>query len=266
MLSEGIHSAVDTGNEVLLLLGIHKSKKPPDARRPFGYGKELYFWSFIVSLLIFSVGAGVSFYEGIMHMQHPVAIKDPFWNYIVLGFAFLFDGTSFIIAIRQFNKERAATPFWQAVKRSKDPTNFVVVFEDGADVFGLLVAFLGIWFGHYFQNPYLDGIASVIIGFILTAVAVVLARESYSLLMGETASHDVLQHVVELSTSDPNIIKVDDPLSMFLGPEEIVLVLNATFTNELTTAEISTTIERVKKKISKQYPYFKRILIQPVIA
>lgn len=264
MVSEGIHSVVDTGNEVLLLLGIHKSKKPPDQHRPFGYGKELYFWSFIVSLLIFAVGAGVSFYEGVMHLRHPANITNPLWNYLVLGFALLFDGTSFIIAFRQFNKERGDIPFWKAVRRSKDPTNFVVLFEDAADVLGILVAFAGVLLGHYFQNPYFDGIASLIIGLILTAVSVVLARESYSLLMGETASDEVLRDVMQMITADKKIVKVEYPLSMFLGPEEIILVLNATFPDNLTTREINTTIEKTREKISERYPYFKKIFIQSV--
>lgn len=263
MVSEGIHSVVDTGNEVLLLLGIHKSKRPADIRRPFGYGKDLYFWSFIVSLLIFAVGAGVSFYEGVMHLRHPSEVKNPLWNYLVLGFAFVFDGFSFIVAFRQFNKERGQTSFWKAVKQSKDPTTFVVLFEDAADVFGLIVAFLGVSLGQYFHNAYFDGVASIIIGFILSGVSVVLARESYSLLMGETASPEVLEHVVQLATSEKNIIRVEHPLSMFLGPEEIVLVLYAVFPNDLTTQQINATIERIKNKINEQYPFFKRILIQP---
>jgi len=263
MVSEGIHSVVDTGNEVLLLLGIHKSKRPADTKRPFGYGKDLYFWSFIVSLLIFGVGAGVSFYEGIMHLLHPTVIKDPFWNYVVLAFALVFDGISFVIALRQFNKERGTTSFWQAVRKSKDPTNFVVLFEDAADVCGLLVAFAGVFLGHYLQNPYYDGAASIVIGCILTAVSVVLARESYSLLMGETASPEVLEHVVQLATGDQNIVRVEQPLSMFLGPEEIVLVLYAVFPPQLTTADITETIERLKQKINTEYPFFKRIFITP---
>ena len=264
MVSEGIHSVVDTGNEVLLLVGIHKSNRPADAKRPFGYGKELYFWSFIVSLLIFAVGAGVSFYEGITHIQHPEIVKDPIWNYIVLGAALLFDGTSFIIALKQFNKERAGTPFWAAVKKSKDPTNFVVLFEDSADVLGLLVAFAGVWLGHYFQNAYFDGFASIVIGLILSAVSVVLARESYGLLMGETASPEVLQHILQMVSDDEDVIKANNPLSMFLGPEEIVLVLYVTFPNNLTTNTMSIAIKRIKKKINGKYPYFKRILLQPV--
>ena len=266
MVSEGIHSVVDTANEVLLLLGIHKSKRPADINRPFGYGKELYFWSFIVSLLIFGVGAGVSFYEGIMHLLHPTVITDPFWNYAVLSFALVFDGISFMIALRQFNKERGTTSFWQAVRKSKDPTNFVVLFEDAADVCGLLVAFAGVFLGHYFQNPHFDGAASIIIGCILTAVSVVLARESYSLLMGETASPEVLGHIVQLATGDKNIVRVAQPLSMFLGPEEVVLVLYAVFPPQLTTADITETIERLKQKINTQYPFFKRIFITPSAA
>lgn len=263
MVSEGIHSVVDTGNEVLLLLGINRSKRPPDANRPFGYGKELYFWSFIVSLLIFAVGAGVSFYEGIMHLQNPSVIKDPFWNYIVLGLALLFDGISFIIALRQFNKERTSTRFWLAIKKSKDPTNFVVLFEDAADVSGLIVALASVWLGQRLHNPYIDGIASIIIGLILTTVSVVLARESYGLLMGETASPEVLQQVLKLAGAQPGIIKVARPLSMFLGPEEIILVLYATFREELTTSQINATIEKINKDINDEFPYFKRIFIQP---
>jgi len=266
MVSEGIHSVVDTGNEVLLLLGIHKSNRPPDAKRPFGYGKDLYFWSFIVSLLIFAVGAGISFYEGVTHLQHPTIIKNPFWNYVVLGFALIFDGISFFVALRQFNKERGDQSFWQAVKQSRNPTNFVVLFEDAADVSGLLIALAGVWLGHYFQNAYFDGAASIIIGFILTGVAVVLARESYSLLMGETASPQVLKDVVHITAQDRDVITVSDPLSMFMGPEEIVLVLYVVFRNNLTTQQINGSMERIQENITKPYPYFKRILIQPVTA
>ena len=261
MVSEGIHSVVDTGNEVLLLLGIHKSKRPADAQRPFGYGKELYFWSFIVSLLIFAVGAGVSFYEGIRHLQEPTIITNPFWNYLVLAFALLFDGISFTVAWRQFNTERGTTSFWQAVKRSRDPTNFVVLFEDAADVLGLLVAFAGVVLGHYFKNPYFDGIASIIIGLILTAVSVVLARESYSLLMGETATPEVLKHVVQLTAAEPNVKAVSEPLSMFLGPEEIVLVLYTEFPgnpyNERSTGHHRTDQEKHSSPISvfQAHPY-----------
>jgi cation diffusion facilitator family transporter len=263
MLSEGIHSVVDTSNEVLLLLGIRQSQKPPDEKRPFGYGKELYFWSFIVSILIFGVGGGISFYEGIMHLRHPVVIENPFWNYIVLGIALLFDGSSFIIAFKAFNKKRGNTGFWEAVKRSKDPTTFVVLFEDAADVLGLAIAFIGVALGHTFKAPYWDGIASIAIGAILTGVSLVLARESRSLLMGESASPKILDDIVNMAQKDPAVTGVQPPLSMYMAPEEIILILKTGFKKELTTSEISNSIEQIKMNIQNKYPSFKHILIEP---
>src|SRR2546423_5250205 len=208
MVSEGIHSVVDTANEALLLLGIKKSSRPADDARPFGYGKELYFWSFIVSILIFGIGGGLSFYEGVIHIQNPEAIGDPFWNYIVLAVAFVFEGISFTLALRAFNKQREETPFWEAVKRSKDPTTFVVLFEDGADLVGLLIAFAGVYVGHAYQKPIAEGIASIAIGFLLTFISLLLARESRSLLMGETASSAVLEDVMNIAKKDPAILQV----------------------------------------------------------
>ncbi len=262
MISEGIHSLVDASNELLLLLGIQKSKKPPDATRPFGYGKELYFWAFIVSLMIFGIGGGISFYEGVTHIQHPHAIKDPFWNYIVLGIAFTFDGISCITAVREFNRQRGATPFWAAVKRSKDPTTFVVLFEDVADLLGLVVAFLGIYLGHMFNNPALDGVASIVIGLILTSVSMLLARESRSLLMGESADKKILDSVIKIAEAEPVVVKVDPPLSMYLAPEEIVLVLITEFEKTSTTIEVTDAMERIRKTIKQIHPSIKQLFIQ----
>jgi cation diffusion facilitator family transporter len=263
MVSEGIHSIVDTLNEILLLLGIRRSKKAPDKKRPFGYGKELYFWSFIVSILIFGVGGGISFYEGVTHIQHPVHITNPLWNYIVLGAALLFDGISFVIALTNFNRMRGDVPFWPAVRKSKDPSTFVVLFEDAADVMGLLVALAGVYFGHRLNAPYLDGIASIIIGLVLTAVSVVLTRESRSLLMGETASAQVLDEVVQMTKADPAIRDVQWPLSMYLGPEEIILVLQVTFREDLSTLSIVEASARIKSSISGKFSYFKQIFVEP---
>jgi cation diffusion facilitator family transporter len=262
MMSEGIHSVVDTLNEVLLLLGIRRSNKKPDEKRPFGYGKELYFWSFVVSILIFGVGGGISFYEGITHIQHPEPITTPLWNYIVLGVALLFDGISFIIAITNFNKVRGSIPFWVAVKRSKDPTNFVVLFEDAADVLGLLVALAGVYFGYQLNAPYLDGIASIIIGIMLTAVSLILTRESYSLLMGETASTQVLNEIINLTKADPAILDARRPLSMYLGPEEIILVLQVVFREDLSVSAIVKSSERIKQAIRQKFSFFKQIFIE----
>jgi cation diffusion facilitator family transporter len=264
MVSEGIHSFVDTSNEVLLLVGIKKSKKPPDEARPFGYGKELYFWSFIVSILIFGVGGGISFYEGITHLQHPEHITDPLWNYIVLAAAFVFDGISFIISLKQFNKQRGDILFWQAVKKSKDPSSFVVLFEDAADVLGLAVAFAGVYLGHRLRNPYLDGIASIIIGLILTAVSLILTRESRSLLMGEPASSNILIKVKKIVESNLVIEKLRDLLSMVLAPDETLLVIKVNFKKGVSNEEIVQASEAIKKNIKEQHPFFKQIFIEPV--
>lgn len=266
MLSEGIHSVVDTLNEILLLVGIKKSHRKADAKRPFGYGKELYFWSFIVSILIFGVGGGISFYEGITHLQHPETIRDPLWNYIVLGFAFLFDGISFIISLKSFNAHRGDTAFWTAVRKSKDPSSFVVLFEDAADVLGLMVAFAGVFFGHLFHNPYFDGIASIIIGLILTAVSLVLSREIRSLLMGETASPQLLQQIVQIAETNDAIENVQQPLSMVLGPEEVLLILKPVIKKDLSSEEIIKAIESIKAVIQKEHSIIKQVYIEPVLS
>ncbi len=263
MISEGIHSLVDTLNEILLLLGIRRSQQPADDKRPFGYGKELYFWAFIVSILIFGVGGGVSFYEGVTHLQHPKPITNPLWNYIVLGIAFCFDGISFLTARTEFNRQRGSQSFWSAVRRSKDPSTFVVLFEDAADLLGLIVAFLGIFLGHAFHNPYFDGAASILIGLILTAVSVVLARESRSLLMGESADPGVLREVLMLVEQDTAVVSVLQSPSMYMAPEEVFLMLVVDFRNDLTTADINQAIARIRTTVQGQFPLVKRLFIEP---
>ena len=262
MVSEGIHSVVDTANEVLLLLGLKRSKRKADAQRPFGYGKELYFWSFIVSILIFAVGGGISFYEGISHLQHPTPIEDPLWNYIVLGFALLFDGISFIISLKSFNKYRGDQPFWSSVKKSKDPSSFVVLFEDAADVLGLMVAFAGVYLGHQFNNPYYDGIASIIIGVLLTAISVILTRESRSLLMGETASAHLLDQAIAIAEKNDAVVKVSQQLSMVMAPDEILLVLKTKFRQDISGECIVASANAIKKEIQAAQPCFKQIFIE----
>ncbi|MBO0948514.1 cation diffusion facilitator family transporter [Fibrella forsythiae] len=263
MISEGIHSLVDSLNEVLLLLGIERSKKPADDRRPFGYGRELYFWAFIVSILIFGVGGGVSFYEGITHLQHPEIIKDPKWNYIVLGIAFLLDGFSLITALKEFNRQRGSQPFWAAVKRSKDPSTFVVLFEDAADVLGLIVAFLGVFLGHELNNPYFDGAASIVIGLILTAVSVVLARESRGLLMGESVEAEKLKQILAVVEKDKSVGRVLRSPSIYMGPEEVILMLVVDFNNDLSTTDINQAIIRIRETVQQAFPIVKQLFIEP---
>jgi len=265
MISEGIHSVVDTANELLLLLGIAKSKKPADKKRPFGYGRELYFWSFIVSILIFGVGGGIAFYEGITHLQHPHTIENPMWSYIVLTASLIFNLVSFFIALKAFNKNRKDN-VWKTIKKSKDPSNIVILFEDAGDVLGVAVALAGVYFGYKYQNPYYDGIASIIIGIILTAISFLLARESRSLLMGESVDESIVDDVIKISEKDEAIEKVFYPLTVYLSPEEIVLVLETVFKDDLTTGQINEAIERIQIKIQKQYPNIKQIFIEPHFA
>ncbi len=263
MISEGIHSLVDTCNEILLLFGIHKSKKPADEKRPFGYGKELYFWAFIVSILIFGLGGGISFYEGVTHLQHPVKIKDPFWNYVVLAIAFVFDGVSFITALKEFNTQRGSQPFWASVEKSKDPSTFVVLFEDTADLLGLIVAFLGVYLGHKTSNPFYDALASILIGIILTAISVLLARESRSLLMGESVGKTILGAVISLTEDDPTVRKVVSTPSMYLAPDEILLLININFYEDRTSLEVTHAVKRIRSNIQHEFPSIKQIFIQP---
>src|SRR4051794_19235176 len=245
MISEGVHSLVDTTNELLLLLGIHKSQKPPDARRPFGYGKELYFWSFIVSILIFGLGGGISIYQGYLHIRHPEDLGNPFWNYIVLGTSIIFEGTSLIIAIKEFNKVRGDQPWWQVIVRSKDPSSFLVLFEDSAAVAGLFVVMIFVYLSHAFNKPVLDGVASVIVGLLLVAVSLVLARESYSLLMGEGIAPASKKRIIELTEEDEAVLKVINIISDYRAPDEVLLLLIVAFKSDLDTGEINEAIARI---------------------
>ncbi|QHS57525.1 cation diffusion facilitator family transporter [Mucilaginibacter sp. 14171R-50] len=264
MASEGIHSLVDTSNEVLLLLGLRKSQRPPDEKRPFGYGKELYFWAFVVSLLFFALGGGFSIYEGVHHLLHPEPINNPIWNYIVLGIAFVFDGVSLITALREFNRQRGDTPFWKAVKQSKDPSTFVVLFEDSADVIGILLAFTGIVLSQVLNNPYLDGVASILIGLLLTMVAVFLVRESRSLLMGESAGKAEINEMILMIESDDATLSVVSSQSMYLAPEEVIVQLRVKFKPDVPSQEMVIVIDRLRTEIQQRYPHFRHLLVEPV--
>ena len=263
MLSEAIHSTVDTANELLLLLGLRQSRQPASARRPFGYGRELYFWAFIVAIFIFAIGGGVSLYEGVEHLRHPVPLSDPTWNYVVLGLAFCFDGASFLIARRSFDKQRGRRSFWTAFRASKDPSIFVVLFEDASALVGLLMAFLGIFLSHWLHQPAYDGIASLGIGTLLLVVAMLLLRETKSLLLGEPAEAALLQKITELVCTEPAIVRVEAPLSSYLGPQEILVVLPVEFAPELASAQLTQTIERLRTAIQLAHPSVQHVFIQP---
>jgi cation diffusion facilitator family transporter len=266
MLSEGIHSTVDTGNDVLLLVGMKRSKRTSDILHPFGYGKELYFWSLMVAVLIFGVGGGVSIFEGVQHILDPEPMGDPFWNYVVLGCAAVFEGASFIIALRAFLKEKGDRPFWRTLHRSKDPATFTVMAEDSAAIAGLAIAAIGIYCSHRFSMPILDGAASLAIGILLAAVASLLIYESRGLLIGEGVSRETVETITKIVLGDDAVASVTRPLTMYIGPDNVLLTMGVYFKKNISGDQIAITVHRIEQDISARYPVIKRIYIEAVPA
>ena len=262
MLSEGIHSTVDSGNAVLLLVGIRLSERPASDEHPFGHGKELYFWSLIVAVLIFGIGGGVSFYEGVTHVMDPAPLQDPFWNYVVLGAAVLFEGIAFGIALRQFRKESKGRKFWVALRDSKDPTTYTVLAEDAAALAGLTVAALGIWASHRWQLSMLDGVASLVIGMLLAGVAVLLVRESRGLLIGEGIRASMAAEVGRIVRSYEGVVAASRPLSMYIGRHEVLLAMDLQFARHTSATVAARTIDSIEGRISQRFPVIKRIYIE----
>ncbi len=263
LLAEGFHSVVDTGNQGLLLLGLRRSRKAPDEMHPFGYGQELYFWSLIVATLLFGIGGGLSIYEGILHVLHPVAVEDPFWNYVVLAIAAVSEGTSFAIAVREVLRERErGESFWHALLGSKDPSVFVVVGEDAAALAGLAVAFLGVWLGHHLGIPELDGAASVLIGVILCVVGVFLAIESRHLLLGESADPSLIRGIQAVVAEDPDVLRARPPLTMHLGRDQVLVNLDVEFRRSLGAEELAKVVRRLERKIRERDGRVRHIFIE----
>ena len=262
MFSEGIHSVVDTGNQVLLLFGLRRAKKPADENFPFGRGKEIYFWSFVVAILIFAVGAGISVYEGIKHLLHPRAIENPLVNYVVLSLAMVFEGFAWYFAWKEFKKTKGSYGYVQAVRRGKDPSMFVVLFEDSAAMIGLAVAFLGVLLGHLTQNPYFDGAASVVIGLILGGTAIWLAYETHSLLIGEGANPEILQRIREVIKRHETIIHVNEIATMHMGPEYILVNLSVDFASEASSDDVESTVRQLDRELKDALPRVKKVFIE----
>jgi cation diffusion facilitator family transporter len=255
MLSEGVHSLVDTGNEILLLVGIKRGQLPPDRMHRFGHGKEIYFWSLIVAVLIFGVGGGVSVYEGILHILHPEKITDPFWNYVVLASAFVFEGISFTVAYRAFRAANAGSDkkFLKEILSSKDPGLFVVLFEDSAALCGLVMAAIGVFCSHYYNMPEIDGAASIAIGLMLAGVAILLITESRHLLIGESADPGLIENIREFFLSVTEIDSVTAMKTMHMGPHEILLVARIKKKNESERLVPEITRE-LREEIQRKFP------------
>ena len=262
MLSEGIHSAVDTGNGVLLLIGTRLSERAPTPEHPFGHGKELFFWSLIVAVLIFGLGGGLSIFEGIQHIVDPAPIRDATWNYVVLAAAAVFEGTSFTIALRVFLREKGARPFWSALRASKDPTTYTVIAEDAAALAGLLVATIGIYISHQYQMPIADGAASLVIGAILAGVAVLLVHEARGLLVGEGIRPETAVAIRELLGRHPLVRRIGPLLSMYIGPDQVLLTTDIEFDPDASAEDIASAVRSLETEIRARFDKITRIYIE----
>ncbi|HZO22182.1 MAG TPA: cation diffusion facilitator family transporter [Steroidobacteraceae bacterium] len=265
MTSEAVHSLVDSGNEILLLYGQHRAAKRPDAAHPLGHGRELYFWSFIVALLVFAVGSGVSLYQGIVQIRELHPIQDVRVSYIVLALAFIFEGASWLVAVRQFRtmRRRGADSLFESFRRSKDPPAFMVLFEDSAALLGVLIAALGTYMAASLQMPVFDGIASILIGLVLGAIAILLARESKSLLIGETASHELSESIRSIAARDPAVSRVNGLLSAQLAPDQILVALSLEFADELRVPQIEEHVLQIEQNIRARHREVVALFIKP---
>ena len=263
MLTEGVHSLVDSFNQLLLLYGQSRAKKPPDRAHPFGYGRELYFWAFVVAMLIFSVGAGVSIYEGWQHIAHPEPLHSPTVNYLVLSVAFLLEGGSWMLAVRELAEQRGDATWWQLVKRSKDPSSFIVLFEDSAALIGLILAAIGVWASHFFADPRIDGAASILIGVVLALVAMLLARESKGLIIGESADPALIRQLREVLEQRPEITAVNHVRTVHTAPEIVFVAVSADFQDGISMGEGERLIEEMELELKALSSHIGSIYIRP---
>ena len=262
MLSEAIHSVVDTCNQMLLLYGMKRADRPADEEHPFGYGRELYFWTFVVAIILFGLGAGVSVYEGVRKIISPHEVENPMVSYLVLGAAMVFEAAAWTIAFREFRKTKGNMGYIEAVRRSKDPALFTVLFEDTAAMAGLIVAFVGIGLGQLLEMPILDGVASLGIGIILAITAALLAFETKGLLIGESASREVVRGIRRVAGEQTGIIQVNELLTMHLGPEDVLLTLSLDFADSLSSADVETIISALEERIKQRFPEITRVFIE----
>jgi len=262
MLSEAVHSVVDTGNQGLLLYGLKRSNRPADDDHPFGYGMELYFWAFVVAILIFAGGAGISIYHGVGKILHPEPIENAYVNYIVLGLAMVFEAVAWWIAFKAFRQAKGTLGWFEAVRRSKDPTLFTVLFEDSAAMLGLVVAMVGIALGQALGMPVLDGVASVVIGIILALTAALLAYEAKGLLIGEGVEPEIKGGIEAVIAEQDGIFRLNELRSMHLGPTDVLLTVSVDFAGDMTADQVEATISKMEQEIKARYPEVRRVFIE----
>jgi len=262
MLSEAIHSLVDTCNQGLLLYGMKKSERPADRTHPFGYGRELYFWAFVVALLIFSIGAGVSLYEGIHKVMHPEKVSSPAVNFAVLGLAMIFEGAAFYMAAKEFNRRRGKTPIMKAVRQSKDPGLFTVLFEDAAAMCGLVIAFAGLLAAEYLGIAWMDGAASIGIGLLLGMVAIFLCFETKGLLIGEAVTEEFSAELTDIINNSSAVNQINEMRTMHMGPQDVLLAVSLDVWDDMDTASLENAIYALEQKIKAAHPDVKQLFIE----
>jgi cation diffusion facilitator family transporter len=264
MLTEGVHSVVDSTNQLLLMWGRRQSRKPPDKLHPFGYGRELYFWSFVVAVLVFSLGAGVSIYEGIIHIAHPEEAVSPVIAYVVLLVAFLLEGWSTFEAFREFRAAKGRLGWIEAIRRSKDPASFIVLLENGAAMAGIVTAAGGVFLAQITGDPFYDGAASVVIGVILGITAFVLAYESKGLLIGEAADPDLVRDLRKLACDKPGVVGVGHVLTVHSSPDQITAMLNVDFDDKILASQVERIVCDVELEARERWPHVRRLYIRPM--
>ena len=262
MFSEGVHSVVDSGNQLLLLYGLRRSKKPADSKHPFGYGKEMYFWSFVVAILIFGLGAGICFYEGIHKISSPQPVTNPIINYFVLVIAIAIEAWTCWVAATEFKKSKGDYGWVEAIHISKDPALFTVLFEDTAALLGLLVALIALALSEYLNLPVLDAVASIIISIILAVTAGLLAFECKGLLTGEGASKQVITGINQIIDDCPGIMHVNEVLTLHLGPQDVLLTISLDFEDNLSSGDVEEAISALESRIKGMFPEIRRVFIE----
>jgi cation diffusion facilitator family transporter len=263
MLTEGVHSVVDSTNQLLLIWGRRQARKPPDAIHPMGYGRELYFWSFVVAVLVFALGAGVSVYEGIIHIAHPEPAVSPLIAYGVLVIALVLEGGSTLAAFRDFKQAKGGLGWWSAIVQSKDPPAFIVLLENGAAMAGLVVAAIGLAISQWTGNPFFDGAASVVIGIILGLTALLLAVESKGLLIGEAADPALIEGLRALTLTHPEVTGVGEVLTVHSAPDQITAMLSVDFDDKISAGEVEAIVDKIECEAADRWPAVRRLYIRP---
>ena len=264
MLTEGVHSVVDSTNQLLLMWGRHAAKRAPDRLHPFGYGRELYFWSFVVAVLVFSLGAGVSVYEGILHIMYPEPAVSPLIAYAVLLIAFLLEGWSTVEAYRDFKKAKGPLGWFEAIRRSKDPPAFIVLLENGAAIAGIIAAAIGLLASQITGDPFFDGAASVVIGVILGFTAALLAYESKGLLIGEAADPELVQNLRDLACTMPGVVGVGHVLTSHSSPDQITVMMNVDFDDAILARQVEQVVCRIEEEAQERWPHVRRLFVRPM--